>query len=313
MSARDQRIQAAITAESESAHIDFKERFDTKSSGDWCEIVKDIVAMANSGGGCLVFGLQDDGTPSDWDPQPVLDLDPATVTDKIFKYTARNVADFEVVARRRRGSPVAVLAVDEVQVPLVFAKPGTYSVGGPRPKTAFAQGTVYFRHGAKSEPATTDDLADLLGRRLKDERDRLLRNLRTVIQAPPDSGVVLVSNTSDVETDTLTANVRLTDNPDAPEFRHVNPDVAYPFRQKEVIEEVNRRLLGRIRINSHDILCVRRAHAIDARKPEFVEHRRFGSPQYTQRFVLWIIEQYERNPRFFKDARSTYRKVSSGA
>ena len=302
-----------MTAESESARVDFKERFDANSSKDWCEIVKDIVAMANSGGGCLVFGSRDDGTPSDWDPQLVLALDPAKVTDKVSKYTARNLAGFEIVARRRQGSPVAVLVVDEVRVPLTFSKPGTYSLDGRRQTTAFAQGTVYFRHGAKSEPATTDDLADLLDRRLMEERDHLLRNLRAVLQAPPGSGLVLMSNSRNIETDILTSKVRLTDDPEAPEFRHVNPDAAYPFRQKEVIEEVNRRLLGRCRINSHDVLCVRRAHGIDARKPEFAEHRQFSSPQYTERFVQWLVEQYERNSEFFAEARATYRTLSSSA
>ena len=51
-------------------------------------------------------------------------------------------------------------------LPLVFARPGTYSVPGGKQKTAFAQGTVYFRHGAKSEPGTTEDLAHALDRRL---------------------------------------------------------------------------------------------------------------------------------------------------
>ena len=152
MATRDQRVEAAVAAEGESARVDFKDRFDANSAKDWCEIVKDIVAMANSGGGCLIFGVRDDGTPSDWDPQPVLTLDPAKITDRIYKYTARNVAGFQIVSRKRRGSVVAVLVVGEGRVPLVFAKPGTYSLGDNRQKTAFSQCTVYFRHGAKSEP-----------------------------------------------------------------------------------------------------------------------------------------------------------------
>jgi len=48
----------------ESKHTDFKGRFDTSKAEDWCEIVKDIVAMANSGGGSIVAGIDDDGTPS---------------------------------------------------------------------------------------------------------------------------------------------------------------------------------------------------------------------------------------------------------
>ena len=237
MATEDQRVQAAVAAESKSARVDFKDQFDVTSPTDWCEIVKDIVAMANSGGGCLIFGVRDDGTPSDWDPQHLLALDPAKLTDRIYKYTARDVAGFQIVPRKRRGALVAILVVDEGWVPLVFAKPGTYSLGDNRQKTAFSQGTVYFRHGAKSEPATTDDIAEFLHRRLGEERNHLLQNLRRVLQAPADSELVLVSNRERAQTENLTAGIRFTQDPGAPEFRHVNPDDAYPFRQTEVVDE----------------------------------------------------------------------------
>lgn len=41
----------ALTAKRESKHIEFKEGFNPSEARDWCEIIKDIVAMANSGGG----------------------------------------------------------------------------------------------------------------------------------------------------------------------------------------------------------------------------------------------------------------------
>lgn len=54
-------------AEKESAELDFKAAFDTTAPQDWCELIKDIVAMANSGGGLIVFGVNDDGTPATGD------------------------------------------------------------------------------------------------------------------------------------------------------------------------------------------------------------------------------------------------------
>ena len=176
--------EAAAAAESETADIDFKERFNPQSRRDWCEAIKDIVAMANSGGGCLVFGVRDDGTPSGWDPSPVLSLDPARVTDSVSKYTTRQFAGFEIIATNRGGTAIVVLVVSEVRTPLIFTKPGTYSVDGGRQKTAFAQGTLYFRHGTKSEPGMAEDLAELLDRRMTEERDRLLKNVRMVLNAP---------------------------------------------------------------------------------------------------------------------------------
>ena len=50
-------IEDALSSETEQDWIDFKRQFDITSQADWCEIVKDIVAMANSGGGFIVIGL----------------------------------------------------------------------------------------------------------------------------------------------------------------------------------------------------------------------------------------------------------------
>jgi hypothetical protein len=44
-------LEKAAAAEGESAELDFRATFDRASTGDWCELVKNIVAFANSGGG----------------------------------------------------------------------------------------------------------------------------------------------------------------------------------------------------------------------------------------------------------------------
>lgn len=46
----------------ESTTVDFKTSFDPQSKGDWCELIKDIIAMTNSGGGSLIVGVADDGS-----------------------------------------------------------------------------------------------------------------------------------------------------------------------------------------------------------------------------------------------------------
>ena len=78
----------AIQSKSESRAVDFKSKFDPGRAGDWCELVKDIVAIANSGGGSILIGVDDDGKccgPAA--SAKLLCLDPAVITDKIAKYT----------------------------------------------------------------------------------------------------------------------------------------------------------------------------------------------------------------------------------
>ena len=81
----------------ETDSLNFKSEFNPNSNQDWCELLKDIAAIANSGGGIIAIGLNDDGTSSPPDIKPVLALDPADVCNKVEKYTGCCHADFRLV------------------------------------------------------------------------------------------------------------------------------------------------------------------------------------------------------------------------
>jgi predicted HTH transcriptional regulator len=61
---RDAIIKLALEATRETSRVDFKREFDPSSTAEFLQLIKDLVAMANSGGGCLIVGIDDDGTPS---------------------------------------------------------------------------------------------------------------------------------------------------------------------------------------------------------------------------------------------------------
>jgi len=82
-------VQRALTGQGESNTTEYKGTFDPDDTGSWCEIVKEIVAIANSGGGMILFGIDDDGQLSSQDTSRVLDVDPAEIVDQINKYTGR--------------------------------------------------------------------------------------------------------------------------------------------------------------------------------------------------------------------------------
>jgi len=47
----------------ETDDLDFKEQFDPMSRQDWCELIKDIAAIANSGGGAIIVGVKTTAPP----------------------------------------------------------------------------------------------------------------------------------------------------------------------------------------------------------------------------------------------------------
>ncbi len=54
-------IEKALTATCETKFIEFKSRFDVDSKQDWCEVIKDIIAISNSGGGIMYLVLMIQG------------------------------------------------------------------------------------------------------------------------------------------------------------------------------------------------------------------------------------------------------------
>jgi hypothetical protein len=292
-------LESAIDHQSESNAVDYKASFDAASPPEWIEIVKDVAAFANSGGGVMIFGISDDGSLSSFDCSVLHGLDPATLTDKIHKYTGQQFSGFSFLRAMRNGKPLFAIAVDGVDAPLVFSKPGTYDVGGGKQKTAFSAGTIYFRHGAKSEPGNADDLRVFIENRIEAMRREWFAGIIKVVEAPPGSRVEV---TPPAAIDNSSGPVRLVNDPAAPAFRQVSVDETHPFRQKEVAAEVNIRLAGAKTIIPYNIQCVRHAYGIEG-NPTFAYTMKHSSARYSQAFVDWIVQQHTENNDFFEDAR----------
>ena len=255
-----------------------------------------------------MVGLNNDGSPSGADVTPMLDLDPADVTNKISPYIGEQFDGFEILKSEKDGHVIAIFEILGSSYPLVFERPGSYTDDAGKQKSAFSRGTVYFRHGAKSEPGTTKDLEKTFGRLLKKTRRSWLANMRKVVEAPG----VLSAIPANVEPQPIAGNFRIVDDPSAPSYGLLDSNQTHPSRQKEVIEAVNMRLLGKQNVNPHDILSVRKVHRIDETKPEFYYKPKFGSPMYSEAFIDWLIEQYSQNPDFFNESRAAYSKLLSG-
>lgn len=288
------RIQSA---EDETFDLDFKATFDPSSNGDWCELVKDVVAMANSGGGCIAFGVNDDGTPSGTEVSQIRAIDPAVVVDKIQKYTDQHFAGFAFSSTTRNGYDAVVLKIKAVSMPIVFASTGNYESGGKQ-KNAFQKGTVYFRHGAKSEPGTTDDLRGALEREMDRVRSSWLDGINKVVTAPVGATISVLTDEVKLTGADDATGIRLVDDDNAPAFKAMRTDLLYPHRQKELLGKVNAALTD-TKISGHDITCVRKAHGIDGNRNFFYKPQ-YSSPQYSDAFAEWLVRQHSGDSGFLR-------------
>lgn len=277
-------LKRAAEASRSSKRVELKEGREV----DPVELVRDLAAMANAGGGVIVVAGG-------------ADMDEEMLHERLGEYAEPEFESFELHEITRGGRPATAIVVEGVtNTPLVFVRQGRYGS-----QVAFTRGGLYFRHGAKSEPATGADVADFIKRQLDATRSQWLSNIRAVMHAPGGAEVAVVE-TAERDEEGRPTLIRLTTDPHAPLYGQVDPDHSHPYRQKEVIREVNARLDGE-GVNAFDVLSVRRVHSItEDTRPEFVHVPKFGSPQYSDAFVDWLVGEQQRNSGFFEQAKRAY-------
>lgn len=311
----DRFLRRASTAKRESRYVEFKESFDPTDAGSWCELLKDLIAIANTGGGILIFGVKDNGTlGAGAGLEAIRSLDPARISDQIFKYTASHFSDFQIHDVEREGTSLVAITVGETHSPLIFVKAGTYRhvkqpSGKEEEKIAFREGILYVRHGAKSEPATSQDLERFIERRVETLRKAWLGGIRKVMDAPHESDV-LVYQTTERDDQGKPLQIRVTNDPEATLFGRVDANITHPHRQTEVIRELSRRLPKGVVATSDWVQSVRKAHGVNAKTfPEFCYQPRFSSQQYSDNFIEWMLSEYANDPMFFQKARQRAREM----
>jgi hypothetical protein len=237
------------------------------------ELIVDLAALANSGGGVIV-------------------LESGDVVDPLELAQRLGFDGISVHEVARDGGIATAIVVDAVtEAPILIDQ------------------QAYFRHGAKSKPATADDLRKFLERRLDLVKRQWLKSIREVLIAPEGAHVAVVETTERDEHGEPVL-IRLSADPNAPVYGRLDPDRTHPYRQKELVTEVNRRLPEGVEVKGYDILSVRRVHGIsEEAQPEFTHVPKFGSPQYSDAFVDWLVEQHARDPEFFATAKERYTRT----
>jgi predicted HTH transcriptional regulator len=99
----EEELRTLLARTAEAAELDFKSKFEIADAGDWLEIIKDIAAFANSGGGTILIGVNDDGTPSGADVAGALAIDPADLTNRIHNTPAPISMALSSSSARREG------------------------------------------------------------------------------------------------------------------------------------------------------------------------------------------------------------------
>jgi hypothetical protein len=250
------------------------------------DILRDIVAIANSGGGRLVVAG---------------DLKHAEITTLLASATQSEFADVRV-SKVPGGSAIEV---GSAEYPLCFQSPVHLSM---QQQEGATQPTVYVWRDGRAEPATTADMWAFYRR----SRRRFIRQLIRGVRQSPIGGVLAAP----AEADSLRGAhqpvkaspvaqpqpVRIVMDPAAPALHPQDVERLYPLRQTDLVKVLNRHF-GRRFVNGYDIQAVRRQHRLDER-PDFIFHLPGAGRRYSHAAAEWIASQFEADAQFFRQARA---------
>jgi hypothetical protein len=287
--------------------LDAERIFNANSEHDWLILIRDIAAIANSGGGQFMVRLAN-GQPSDDSAGTrAVTLSSSDLVARLAQFTDSRFADIQIRMVEPDTSAV-IVQIGRTAVPIVFTKSGC--VVDPSEPTkhsdVFPAGSFFVQHDGRIEPGTSADLRASFGQQMENARRRWLASIRRIMNRPIDLEKPQVRHGMDAARESrgepVLKPVRIVTDPSAPVLQPQDVDRLYPLRQKDLMRELNRRL-GRRAVNSYDIQAVRRQHRLDER-PDFVFHLPGAGRRYSPAVAEWILDQQQRDPAFFQRVRA---------
>jgi len=173
----------------ESAYIDFKSEF-RNTTKDWAHLLKDIVAMANVGGGLIIFGVNKNGSRIGLEDTLTGSLDPANITNKLNKYATQariTTAYVELLFYRKRYGFLIIYAGSKT---IIFESDGGYQDDNGRQKKAFYKGVVYTRTPGGNTEARQSDLDEMINRTVQERLNSFVAKVEMVAHLPIDAELI---------------------------------------------------------------------------------------------------------------------------
>lgn len=183
----------------EGSNIDYKLTLDINSEREKLEMIKDIVAIANSGGGKIVYGENHESQPG-VDNSVVSVLDSARCADQIKKYTGVKNFELKHETKSVTGSRfIVTLVIPPSQQLIVMSREGSWKgFNNKDDKLLFNEGDIWVRHSSKTERISNDDIRNWIDAIRLDEREKILSRISTLVKLPEGSAIEVVSSTGKI-------------------------------------------------------------------------------------------------------------------
>jgi hypothetical protein len=186
---RNPRYEAMIREATETRVIDFKAAMDWKlaSKCEKFEILRDVAALANVGGGHIIIGRDGPSFASgSVTPQQAASFDPTLLNTDVHNYLTPAI-ECRVEIDEVDNDMLVVVEVPEFESsPLIFQEVGNCGVAGCKKTPHFRPGDVFIRTKAVQSRRVTDadEMRDIITRAVRKSRDELVTAMQRMLTSP---------------------------------------------------------------------------------------------------------------------------------
>lgn len=293
----------------ETSCVEFKSATDGTDARFWVQIVRSVVAMNNSEGGAIVFGLDSTGQPSGTRVDSIRMIDPVEISDKVKHYTGQPLSDVRVMEFEKHGATWPGFVVQRGTQLIPFSRPGDVHNGQGKPDKLFQAGQLYVRRGASCVAADARDFALIVERIRNEARREFAEQIGQFAVLPAGHMVQVVPTNGHLTQSGPSQAIRVTDDPSATTAVVIDKFVTHPHRQRDLIARLATKIPG-CRANTHDIVCIRKVHASEIEEKRFIYRPPHASPHYSNEFADWIAGRIESDPAFLEKTRSAARQLN---
>lgn len=174
----------------ECVHFELKREFFPNPRA-WAELAKDIVALANSGGGVILFGVDDNGSRRGLPTSLLSVLDPARVTDQLRRKAPSASVSTTYLETTYYNKRYGALVVQPLRVPLVFDTEWGYDGADGKHHIAIKPGLLYVRTPGRSAPARQADVREAWQRSVDLAMEKTMARIEQVASLPLDSDLII--------------------------------------------------------------------------------------------------------------------------
>ena len=229
----NEAVVAVLAAREENSIIDYKVDFDG-SDEHWLEITKDVMALANTLGGYLAFGIRN-GTFEIVglnDEAIRLLSEPNVLLLKLNRFVEPSFTTVRSKLVCVEGKSCVVIHVPASHGHThIVARDGSFRHPTGTPKVVLRQGTFYVRRSGANHLGNARDLDAIVARRIEYFRSSLMGKIARVVEAPADSEILVVKQEGDSGTQ---KRFVIEDAPDAISVKGLSFTVAPETPEQEI-------------------------------------------------------------------------------